>query len=104
MKHAVNGRAGGTVGAGQLAEALAALAIPADGGAIEVERRASDTLAFEPGAADGGAHSLDDRLRSSSAIAPMITTMARPSGPPVSICSRNDTNSTLRRFSSSRKW
>src|ERR1035438_5759820 len=27
------------------------------------------------------------RLCSSSAIAPMITTMARPSGPPVSICS-----------------
>ena len=26
------------------------------------------------------------RLRSSSAIAPMMTTMARPSGPPVSIC------------------
>ena len=33
------------------------------------------------------------RLRSSSAIAPMMTTMARPSGPPVSICSRKLTNS-----------
>jgi phospholipase C len=36
------------------------------------------------------------RLRSSSAMPPMMTTMARPSGPPVSICSRKLTNSTLR--------
>jgi hypothetical protein len=47
------------------------------------------------------------RLRSSSAMAPMMTTMARPSGPPVSICSRKLTNSMFSRFSSSRtsrKW
>lgn len=49
-------------GAGQLAETLAALAIPEDGGAIEVERRPSDTLALEPGAAHAGAHSLDDQV------------------------------------------
>ena len=33
------------------------------------------------------------RLRSNSAMAPMMITMARPSGPDVSICSRNETNS-----------
>ncbi len=36
------------------------------------------------------------KLLSSSAIAPTITTIARPSGPPVSIFSRRLTNSTLR--------
>jgi hypothetical protein len=34
-------------------------------------------------------------------MAPMMTTRARPSGPPVSICSLNETNSTLSRLSSS---
>src|ERR1039458_3520247 len=42
------------------------------------------------------------RLRSSSAMAPTMTAMARPSGPPVSMFSRKLTNSTLRRFKSSR--
>src|SRR5437879_2857488 len=40
-------------------------------------------------------------------MAAMITVTARPSGPPVSSCSRKLTNSTPRRFSSSRvsrKW
>jgi hypothetical protein len=41
------------------------------------------------------------RLRSNSATAPMMITMALPSGPPVSICSRNETYSTPIRFSSS---
>jgi hypothetical protein len=47
------------------------------------------------------------RLFSSSAIAPTITTIARPSRPPVSIFSRKLTNSMLRWLNSSstsRKW
>lgn len=41
------------------------------------------------------------RLRLGSAMAPMMTTTARPSGPPVSICSRKLMNSILSWFSSS---
>jgi hypothetical protein len=46
MQHAVDGGAGDAVGAGKLAEALAALAVSQDGGAIEIDRRPSDVLAL----------------------------------------------------------
>ena len=36
------------------------------------------------------------KLRSSSAMAPMMTTTARPSGPAVSICSRKLMNSMFK--------
>ena len=45
---------------GQLAEALAALPIPEDGGVVEVQRLASDVLAFELGPPHAGPHPLDD--------------------------------------------
>ena len=44
----------------QLAEALTALPIPKDRGTVEVERLASDMLAFELGPPHAGADPLDD--------------------------------------------
>jgi hypothetical protein len=73
--------------AGDLPQALAATAIAEDGLAVKFEWLSSDMPAFEPGASHAGFYSLDDQVRSSSAIAPMMTTMARPSGPDVSMLS-----------------
>ena len=56
-----------------------AVTIPKNRLAIDVERLAADMPAFEFGTAHPGADAFDDQDRSSSAIAPMITTMARPS-------------------------
>ena len=61
-EHAVDGGAGDTIAPGELAEALATLAVPQDGSAIEFEWFASDVPALEPGAAHAGAHPLDDQI------------------------------------------
>src|ERR1700758_4676475 len=53
-KHAVDSGAGDAVASGQLAEALAALPVPQDGGRVELEGRHADVPAFEPGGAAGG--------------------------------------------------
>lgn len=58
----MDGGAGDPVAAGQLAEAVAAAAIPKDGGVIELERAASDGTSFETGAPHAGAHPLDDQV------------------------------------------
>jgi len=98
----VDGRTRDPVTLRDLAQALSALAIEEDSFTIEIQRPAADVTSFEAGAPHAGADPLEIRLRSSSAMAPMITTMALPKGPPVSICSRKLTNSILSRFSSSR--
>ena len=61
-EHAVDGGAGDTVALGQLAEALAPLAVPQDSSAIEFQRLASDVPTLEPGAAHAGADPLDDQV------------------------------------------
>ena len=101
MDNAVNSGAADAVGLGDLAEAVSALTIDKDGFAVQHQRFSSDLPAFEAGAPHAGAHRSTIRLRSSSAMAPMMVTTARPRGPPVSICSRKLTNSIPRWFSSS---
>ena len=58
----MDGGAGDPVALGQLAQTLAALAVPQDGIAIEVQRLAADVTAFKPGAAHAGTHPLDDQV------------------------------------------
>ena len=58
----MDGGAGDAIALGQLAEALAALPVPQDGGWIELEGRPADVPAFEPGAAHAGAYPLDDQV------------------------------------------
>ena len=79
---------------GDLTDALAALTVLLDGGVVQDQRSSADAMAFEPARRMPARTRSTIRLRSSSAIAPMMTTMARPSGPPVSMISRNETNST----------
>ena len=61
MEHAVDGSPGDTVSAGQLPEAVSTLAVQDDGGAIELERPATDARAFQSGAAHAGANPFDDQ-------------------------------------------
>jgi hypothetical protein len=51
-----------------------------DGFAIDFDGLTADATSFEPGPPHSGTHPLDDEMRSSSAIAPMIMTMVRPWG------------------------
>ena len=77
-----------------LSDALAAQTILLDGGTVQVSGvrpiRWPSSLARRMPARTRSMM----RLRSNSAMAPMMTTMARPSGPPVSIFSRKLMNST----------
>lgn len=50
---------------------------------VDVQWSSSDPASFEPCSAHSDPNSLDDQI-----IAPTMTVIARPSGPPVSICSR----------------
>ena len=52
----------GTVRAGDLSKGLSMLAVPDDGGAVEIERPAPDVTAFEPGPPHAGAYPLDDQV------------------------------------------
>lgn len=61
-EHTVDGGAGDAVALCQLAQALATLAVPQDGSAIEIERLATDMAAFEAGAAHAGAHPFDNKV------------------------------------------
>lgn len=61
-EHAVDGGAGCMMPFRQLAETLAALTIPQDGGTVEIEGLTSDVPAFEPGAAHTCPHPLDDEV------------------------------------------
>ena len=61
-EHAVDGGAGDAVAFGQLAQALAAFALPQDGVVIKLERLAADMPAFEPGAPHAGADPLDNKV------------------------------------------
>ena len=97
----MDGGSGDAVIPCDLAQAVSMLTVSTDGCAIEFEGwrpmcRPSSRARRMPARTRSTI-----RLRSSSAMAPMITTMARPSGPPVSICSRKLTNSMPSRFSSS---
>ena len=65
------------MGFGDLAKTLALLPVPMDPIVIEFERTASDGAAFELGSRMRARSTI--RMGSSSAIAPMITAMARPS-------------------------
>jgi hypothetical protein len=58
----MNGGAGDAVSLGDLAEAVAVLAVPNDGFTVKIERSASDVAALELGAPHAGAHSLDDQV------------------------------------------
>ena len=84
------------VGRGDLGQRLSAGPVTQDGGPVHVERTAADMPAFDSGAPHPCPTRSTIRLRSSSAMAPTMTTMARPSGPPVSICSRKLTNSIFK--------
>ena len=61
-EHAVDGGTGDQVALGQLTEALAALTVVKDGGAIENKRLPSDVPAFQFGAAHPGPYPLDDQV------------------------------------------
>ena len=54
---------------------------------IENQRVTADVPAFEPGAPHAGADALDDKVALEFGDGPTMITRARPSGPPVSICS-----------------
>ena len=58
----MDGGPGDTVVACQLAEAVAAPAVPKDGSVIELERPVSYGTTFETGAPHAGAHPLDDQV------------------------------------------
>ena len=62
VEDAVDGGPGDPVSLGDLAQAVAVLAIAKDGLAIEIERPAADVTAFEAGAPHAGAHPLDDQV------------------------------------------
>jgi hypothetical protein len=92
---------------GDLAQALAPSALLENSNTIDIKWPPADMPSLQPGAAHSCPHPSMMRFRSSSAIAPMMMTTARPSGPPVSRFSRKLTNSMLRWLSSSstsRKW
>ena len=49
------------MGFGDLAQALAILAVSLDGGMVELQRITADVLAFKTGAPHAGAHPFDDQ-------------------------------------------
>ena len=50
------------MGFGDLAQALAILAVAVDGGVVELQRITADVLAFKTGAPHAGAHPFDDEV------------------------------------------
>ena len=86
---------------GDLAQALAMLPVSLDSLSVQFQRMASDGRPSSLARRMPARTRSTIRLRSSSAMAPMMTTMARPSGPPVSIVLRKLMNSMFSRFSSS---
>src|ERR1035441_6925042 len=102
VEHAVDGCTADQVVLRQLAQAVALLAVAEDGGPIEDQGlppmcRPSSLARRMPARTRSMI-----KLRSSSAMAPMMTAMAGPGGPPVSMFSRKLTYSMLSRLSSSR--
>ncbi len=61
MNYPVDSGSRDAVSPGDLAQALAVLAIPNDSLAIQVERWTADVLAFKPGAPHAAAHPFDDQ-------------------------------------------
>ncbi|MGA8530845.1 MAG: hypothetical protein WB622_14105 [Acidobacteriaceae bacterium] len=60
VQDVMDGGPGTLVGAGQLAQALPALAMAKHRRTVQLERLPPDVLAFEAGAPHAGAHPLDD--------------------------------------------
>ncbi len=61
-EHALYGGRRDAMELGDLAQALAMLAVALDSGMVQHQRIAADVLAFEPGAPHAGAHSLDNQV------------------------------------------
>ncbi len=89
LEHAVDGGAGDKVALRQLAETVAPLTVPQDSVAIKNKWFTSDVAAFELGPPHGRTRSMM-RLRSSSAMAPMMTTTARPTAAGVDLLAEAD--------------
>ena len=79
-----------------LTQALASSALLENCNTIDIKWPPADMPSLQPGAAIPARTRSMMRFRSSSAMAPMMITTARPSGPPVSRFSRKLTNSMLR--------
>ena len=62
MDDAVNGRTRDPVSLGDLAQAVAALAVTEDGRPIEIQRPAADVASFEAGAPHAGADPLNNKV------------------------------------------
>ena len=101
FQDARNGRSGDRESFGNLADALAVDALSQYRGVIDIERAAADVPALRRARRIPALTLSTISERSNSAMAEMITTTARPSGPPVSRFSRKLMYSMFSRFSSS---
>jgi len=85
LEEPTDGCAGDAMRLSDLAEALASSALLKNSNPVDIERPPADVPPLQPGARRIPARTRSMmRFRSSSAMAPMMITTARPSGPPVS--------------------